>query len=442
MKAFTAILSARTWTSTIYVVTGLFIGIPIFTVTVTLTALGVGLVPLALVGLGVLAIDLVVASWFGRFERARLAATLRQEVATPISMPLPSGFLGKVSGVLRRGEGWRAVLYGWQLLPVQAFGFAFIVTAWVGGWTCLSLPIWAWALPGGGVHLLDTPISAAVWLVPIAIGGAVLIFAAPWIARGWAAMSAGIVVRLLGPSKQDRLAARVTELTETRTRVVDAADAERRRIERDLHDGAQQRLVALAVELGRAKARLAADPAVSDDTRELVAGAHLEAKLALAEIRDLVRGIHPAVLTDRGLDAALSALAARSPVPVSLDIDLTSADPYAAPSGRTTTPAVEAVAYFVVAEALTNTAKHAGASAAAVVARVSPAEGAAPAHLLLTISDNGRGGADPAGEGLRGLADRVAALDGTLAVTSPPGGPTSVDVVLPVPADADAAEAR
>jgi signal transduction histidine kinase len=439
VKLFTAILSGRTWTSTIYVVTGLFIGIPIFTATVTLTALGFGLIPLALVGLGVLAIDLVVASWFGRFERARLAATLGREVPAPISKPMRPGFLGHVSGILGRGEAWRAVLYGVQLLPVQAIGFTFVITAWVGGWTCLSLPIWAWTLPDGGVHLphagiqqLDKPISAAVWLVPIAIGGAVLIFAAPWIARGWAAMSEGIVVRLLGPSKQDRLSARVTELTETRSRVVDAADAERRRIERDLHDGAQQRLVALAVELGRAKARLAADPAVSDDTRELVAGAHVEAKLALAEIRDLVRGIHPAVLTDRGLDAALSALAARSPVPVSLDIDLSAGD-----DPRATSPAVEAVAYFVVAEVLTNTAKHAGASAAAVVARVDPASGTSRAHLLLSIRDNGQGGADPAGEGLRGLTDRVAALDGTLVVTSPPGGPTSVDVAIPVLKEGD-----
>jgi signal transduction histidine kinase len=206
----------------------------------------------------------------------------------------------------------------------------------------------------------------------------------------------------------------VTELERSRERVVDAAEAERRRIERDLHDGAQQRLVALAMELGRAKAKLADDV---DAARELVDQAHAEAKAALTELRDLVRGVHPPVLTDRGLDAALSGLAARCPVPVQVQ--------YEVPVRPR--PAVEAVAYFVVAEALTNVAKHSRASQATVVV-----EGHGyPGTLNVVISDDGVGGADPRGAGLTGLADRVAGVDGRLTVESPSGGPTIVSVELP-----------
>jgi signal transduction histidine kinase len=193
---------------------------------------------------------------------------------------------------------------------------------------------------------------------------------------------------------------------------VDAAEDERRRIERDLHDGAQQRLVALAMDLGMAREKLRTDPQAAT---ELVGEAHEEAKRALAELRDLARGIHPAVLADRGLDAAISALAARSPVPVGVDVA----------TGRLPGP-VESTAYFVVAEALTNAAKHARAGELAVrIARQGDL-------LVVEVTDDGAGGADPArGNGLRGLADRVAAIDGRLTVTSPPGGPTLVRAELP-----------
>jgi len=195
--------------------------------------------------------------------------------------------------------------------------------------------------------------------------------------------------------------------------VVDAALEERRRIERDLHDGAQQRLVALAMDLGLAREKLATDPEAG---RALVAEAHEEAKRAIREIRDLVRGIHPAVLTDRGLDPAISALAGRCPVPVTVDVAL----------DRRLPEAVESAAYFVVAEALTNVAKHSGAGQARVGVRC--------AHDQLTVEvvDDGVGGADPAaGAGLTGLVERVAALDGRLTVESPTGGPTRVRAELP-----------
>ncbi len=215
---------------------------------------------------------------------------------------------------------------------------------------------------------------------------------------------------LLEPGERERLTARVGTLEETRAGMVAAADAERRRIERDLHDGAQQRLVALAMTLGRARAT--EDPELA---RTLVGEAHGEAKEALVELRNLARGIHPAVLTDRGLDAAVSALAARCPIPVAVDVDL----PHRA------NPASEAIAYFVVAEALTNVAKHAQATRAWLTVEF------LGDRLVVEVLDNGVGGALATGVGIGGLRDRVRAVDGDLHLSSPPGGGTTLRVELP-----------
>jgi signal transduction histidine kinase len=204
----------------------------------------------------------------------------------------------------------------------------------------------------------------------------------------------------------------VEHLTQTRAGVVDAADAERRRLERDLHDGTQQRLVSLAMNLGMARARAA----TTEEAQQAIAEAHEEAKAALTELRDLIRGLHPAVLEDRGLDAALSGVAARMPIPVRLTVDLP----------RRPAPVIEAVAYFVVSEALANIAKHAQASQAEVVVQRTGD------RLHLIVSDDGVGGADPArGTGLAGLARRVSSVDGTFEIASPPGGPTLLTVDLP-----------
>jgi signal transduction histidine kinase len=205
----------------------------------------------------------------------------------------------------------------------------------------------------------------------------------------------------------------VTRLETSRAAAVDSAEAERRRIERDLHDGAQQRLVALAMGLGTARERLDADP---EGGRQLVADAHEEAKAALKEIRDLVRGIHPVILEDRGLDAALSAVVARSPVPVNLTVDVAERPP----------AVVESTAYFVVAEALTNVARHAHATRAAVtIARAGD-------RLVVEVRDDGVGGARvDRGTGLQGLSDRVTALGGTMHLVSPDGGPTTLLVDVP-----------
>ncbi|MGZ4706162.1 MAG: sensor histidine kinase, partial [Acidimicrobiales bacterium] len=217
---------------------------------------------------------------------------------------------------------------------------------------------------------------------------------------------------LLGPGRTQQLDAQVAALTDSRSRVVDAAEVERQRIERDLHDGAQQRLVALAMDLGRAREKWDTDPA---GAQLLVEDAHREAKQALVELRDLARGIHPAVLTDRGLDAALSSVAARSPVPVHLSVDVP----------RRPSATIEGIAYFVVCEALTNVAKHADATRTAVtVARRGD-------RLLVEITDDGHGGASESGGGLAGLRDRIEGVDGWMHVSSPIGGPTTILAELP-----------
>jgi signal transduction histidine kinase len=230
---------------------------------------------------------------------------------------------------------------------------------------------------------------------------------------------------LLGPNRTRELAElvrRVEDLAESRAEVVDAADAERRRIERDLHDGAQQRLVSLAMNLGLAKRILRNLPLEEQAARAMAAidEAHGEAQAAIAELRELVRGLHPVVLEDRGLDAALSGIAARAPLPVRLEVRL----------DRRAEPAVEAVAYFVVSEALANIAKHARASRAEISVREQAAENGPV--LVITVTDDGVGGADPGkGSGLVGLRQRAASVDGTLRINSPLGGPTTLHVELP-----------
>jgi signal transduction histidine kinase len=205
-------------------------------------------------------------------------------------------------------------------------------------------------------------------------------------------------------------------VTRSRARLVDAFEVERRRIERDLHDGAQQRLVALNVHLGLARLETPLDSPAA----EPLARAHDLAKQALTELRELIRGVHPKVLTDRGLAAAVHDVAGRSPVPVDVSLAL---------SGRLPS-AVEVTAYFVVVEALTNVARHARASRASVTASL------VDGRLVLRVSDDGAGGADPArGSGLAGLADRVAAVGGTVALSSPPGGPTVVQVSFEMATD-------
>ncbi|MFE3939755.1 sensor histidine kinase, partial [Streptomyces goshikiensis] len=245
-----------------------------------------------------------------------------------------------------------------------------------------------------------------------------LLLAAPWPAALLTRLDSAAAATHRGPNRARALERRVEDLAESRAGVLDAADLERRRIERDLHDGAQQRLVSLAMNLGIARATL---PDLPPEAKAVIDEAHREAKEAIEELNSLVRGLHPAVLEDRGLDAALSGLAARAPLPVELTVDM----------GTRPGPTVEAVAYFVVSEALANVAKHARAKACSV--RVDRMPDRRRGDLLrLVVTDDGVGGADPAGgTGLVGLRKRVGSVDGTIMINSPLGGPTVVTVELP-----------
>ncbi|MEV7415427.1 sensor histidine kinase [Streptomyces sp. NPDC089919] len=305
---------------------------------------------------------------------------------------------------------WRQAGYHLLAGPLLAVVELGVLAAWVGGLVGTTVNGWAWTLPAP-VRLDHFDYSTQV--VYYTAAGVLLLCSAPWLTGAVTRAESRIAVALLGTSRSQRLQQRVERLSESRTDLIDAVDSERRRIERDLHDGTQQRLVSLAVNLGLAKATLTDLP---EEARTVIGEAHREAKEAIAELNDLVRGLHPAVLEDRGLDAALSGLAARVPVPVRLRVDL---------EGRAA-PAVESVAYFVVSEALTNVTKHARAT------RVDITVEQVRRMLRVHITDDGIGGADTsAGSGLRGLAKRVGAVDGTFHVSSPVGGPTTIAVELP-----------
>ncbi|MFF1613189.1 sensor histidine kinase [Amycolatopsis sp. NPDC058278] len=299
----------------------------------------------------------------------------------------------------------------------RQLGYHAVVAPVLAAYALLVAIVWAAGVVVTGIvaYLLVFPITSLLRppgdAGPTALGVVrPVLAAAPRMAGIVAQLDVWAADALLGPSRLQR---RVVDLTESRAGVVDAADAERRRIERDLHDGAQQRLVSLAMNLGLARAGL---PGLPDEAKQVIADAHEEAKEALAELRTLVRGLHPAILDDRGLDAALSGIAARAPVPVRLRVDVLDR----------ASPTVEAVAYFMVAEALANIAKHAHATCAEIDVRRHDGV------LTVTVTDDGTGGADPSGgTGLAGLAHRVRSVDGTLSVSSPAGGPTIVSAELP-----------
>jgi signal transduction histidine kinase len=392
----------------------LVLGVVTFTVVITLLATSVGLLVTFLLAVPVVWLLFVGSAGLGRLERSRFAALLDHRIAPP-HPPLPDeSWLRRLWARVKTPSRWREIGYHLLLLPLGAFTFTAAAVVWCGSAALAGLPLYVSALPGGTAEfgLFDVGLGpAAFGLAAAGVAGLVLV--APWATLGLAALDRAVADRLLGPTATQASAAELARARASRTAAVDSAEAERRRIERDLHDGAQARLVNLAMELGRAEASFESDP---EHARQLVAGAHVEAKAALAELRDLVRGIHPAILDDRGLDAALSSVIARVPIPVDLDIDVPERPP----------PPVESAAYFIVTEALTNATQHSGAS------RVKVSIGRRGDRLAIDVTDDGGGGADPAaGSGLRGLQERVRALDGWMNVISPPGGPTSVLVELP-----------
>ena len=391
----TAIRALR---ETVQLLLDLPFGILGFTLVVTGFSVGVGML-ITLVGMPILVGTLLAARGLGLADRARANWLLGLDVARPARRPAANGFLRQLIAPMRDPANWKASAYLLLALPVGVVNFSVAVAIWSAALSALFLPLYAWALPGNGPELWNNTHLDNWWQIAAISGvGLLLTLAAPWVIRPFALLDGVLVKALLGASAKD---ARIEQLQETRARSVDAAVEERRRIERDLHDGAQQRLVRLGMDLGLALEKFDEDP---DGARELVGEAHHEAQRAIVELRDLVRGLHPAVLEDRGLDAALSALAARAPIPVALDVDVPARPP----------ASVEANAYFVVAEALTNVAKHAEAHTASV--DVHTVNG----YLRIEVADDGRGGADAAkGSGLAGLADRAAAVDGAFSVVSP-----------------------
>ncbi|WP_405587299.1 sensor histidine kinase [Streptomyces sp. NBC_01092] len=409
----------RSWREFGYVLLSLPISIMLFVYAITMVSLGVGLL-VTFLGIPVLAAGLAGCRGFGALERVRARALLDLEVAEPEPLRMRKrGFMGWMGAVLKSGTSWRSLLYAVLHLPWATFSFVVAVNVWAFGWAMLTYPLWFWVFPmwagqdglqlyGDETHrmYLDNPFEITV----TALVGLLFTLATPWIVRALTTVDRLLVHGLLGPS---RLATRVVELESDRGVVVDTAAADLRRIERDLHDGAQARLVALAMDLGLAKEKLAEDPQAA---ARMVDEAHGEVKTALQELRDLARGIHPAVLTDRGLDAALSAVSSRCTVPVEVQVDLT----------ERPVPAIEGIAYFTVSELLQNISKHSRATWAAVdVWRVEN-------RLMLQVVDNGIGGAATSGgSGLSGLAERLDAVDGILVVDSPVGGPTRITAELP-----------
>lgn len=400
--------SARTWRATSHLVLGAPIGLLTCVTVLPLVLLTVALA-ITVVLAAVALVQLLIFNWlFTAWQRSRFAALLDEHIP-PLPQQRDASVFRWGIAELRSASTWRQV--GYHVLA-GVFGPVAGLAA-VGTWSAGLVLTGTFLLPGNLSGLIPAVGDGPIVRATLTAAGLVLLFAAPWVARALAAVDVAMARTLLGPSRREELARRVESLAASRAEMVEAADAERRRIERDLHDVTQQRLTSLALNLGIARATLTDLPAPAD---QAIAQAHDEAKQALAELRELVRGMHPAVLDEQGLDAALSGIAARARPPVRLRVTV----PDRAP------PAVEAVAYFVVSEALTNVAKHANATATdVIVERVGD-------RLHITVSDNGCGGANPDhGTGLRGLAQRVRSVDGTLRVDSPAGGPTTIVAALP-----------
>ncbi|WP_349826952.1 sensor histidine kinase [Brevibacterium litoralis] len=378
---------------------------------------------------------ILLLAWFAvqrvvnHLERLRAEAIYGEGLLVPVEKPVSktgaAGFLQRQWNAFTSAAFWRSAahhyvkaLYGLLVCVLVLTGLgigADLLAAAINPMSAVSGGV-AFSFGGEPEWFVNRIMDVALGVVVFASSGMLLWFSAY--------LDRGLDRGLLPPTRSGMLEKQVTRLDRARSGAVEAATAERLRIERDLHDGVQPMLVAVSMKLGMAKAKFDKDPA---GAKQLLAEAHAESKSAITELRQLARGIHPAVLTDRGLDAAVSALAGRSPIPVDVTIDL----PFR-PGEET-----ESVAYFVVAEALTNAAKHAQATRARV--RVTGSQGPGPGgrggSVQVSVSDDGRGGAvitrDGSHTGLAGLVDRVAAAGGTCTVTSPVGGPTIIVAEVP-----------
>jgi signal transduction histidine kinase len=371
----------------------------------------------------------------GTMHRALLSGLLGERIPPPPRRSRsPRGLLERARAALTDAGGWRSAAFTIAFLPVGALLVLVFATIRLYGLIALSYPIWWWlvrsgdghrglGLGFGGVHLdnwVAALLTCLAGLLPMALS--------TWCTRGLLDLAVRPMARaLLGPGRLD---ARVHVLEDTRALAVQDSAATLRRIERDLHDGAQARMIAVAMTLARARERLARLPGTEPELaagRELVDTALAESKTAIGELRELIRGIHPPALDD-GLDVALETLAARAGIPATAETELPVRPP----------EAIESIAYFCAAELLANATRHSGATTVRIRAQID----AAPAGgvLRLTVRDDGHGGAHlrrqdatrgAGGTGLSGLAERVSTVDGQLLIVSPDGGPTTITVALP-----------
>lgn len=419
-------------------------GIAWFTIAVTMLSLSAGL-SVTLIGIPLLGATVVGFRLVGAIERVRAQLLLghRTEAPAPwsstarrphpaVASKFDNSLAGDAVSLLRRtlgdGTGWKAIAYSLIMLPWGIIAFTLCVVVWTVALSLIPSVLLAIVFPADYLVNEGQPMDAVPRIaiaVVATLAGVGLLIVTPAIMHGLSMVDRALVSGLLGNNRVAELEQRVEVLTESRDASLSGAATELARLERDLHDGTQQRLVSLAMELGVAKEWLASGEP-PDRVLPLVTAAHDSSKAAIAELRELVRGVQPGVLADRGLDAALSGLAVRSPIPVDVVVDV----PFRP------LPPVEAAAYFIVAEALTNAAKHSGATRLWVDVRRIPLASSPDQReadqLRLTVTDNGRGGAviSPVG-GLGGMRDRARSVEGTLTVDSPPGGPTAIRAELP-----------
>lgn len=423
-KLIAAFADTRTWGELLYALIGLPLGIFTFVFVVVGVSVGIA-TAITFIGLPLLAITILAGRGFGHAYRGLGRRLLGVTVETPVGARRPG--LRGLLGYFTDRTGWRAILFVVLQFPVAILDFALAVALYAYGLGGVTYAFWRLYLPeqrykgtlhrGGNLgphYFLDTPGR----IVGVFVVGAAVLLIAPWVMRGVLGIDRALIRGLLGPSAADE---RIRDLETTRALAVDDSAASLRRIERDLHDGAQARLVSLAMSLGLAKEELDngqdADAALAR-VRDLVDSAHREAKGTIIDLRDLARGIHPPAL-DNGLPDALATLAARSPIPTTLRVDLP----------RRPSPAVETIVYFCTAELLTNVVKHSGAHHASVDVRESEDQ------VFVRVGDDGAGGAAlgrAGGSGLAGLTDRISTVDGQLDIASPEGGPTLVTIVIPV----------
>lgn len=410
--------AATTWRALGFLVAGAVLGTVAFLAVVG-GAFGGALLAVTFLGLPVLALIVLSGRVWGRAWRWLALRVLGRPIAAPAPFRRQHGLFGFVRSALADTTGWRGLAFTVIAFPIAVLGAYGSVALWCGSVATAASPlIWWLGHPTNTDHGVKhhSLMQFGDWYVDtwpkvllITLGGLVLCFVAPWPARGLSAGITALMRWLLTPTARDE---RVVELERSRSHAVEDAAGTLRRVERDLHDGTQARLVAMAMTLGRAQARMDDDPAAA---RDLIDAAHGEAKEALAELRDVVRSIRPPAL-DRGLDAALATLTSRCAVPVQLTTRLE----------RRASDGIETIAYFTVAELLTNVTRHSGAAHARVDAIMTRD------RLVITVWDDGHGGAaEGTGSGLPGLRERAATVDGTLTVDSPFGGPTAITVVLP-----------